>query len=173
METVMAQFRVYFSTLGEHNLSFGHWLLKKIISCCTGSRLVHVAIGNEKVVLSVSLGGISYWPKASYEWAFPGVTHYVDLEGDPVDFEMFKSGVGQPRQYWPTLWRWLRRGQTSLTADCLCTTAVVLWCAGVAIPPDIVSPAQLLEWFKAHGYTVQTHRPRLPLGCRGADSAAG
>jgi hypothetical protein len=148
-------FTVYFSTLDGMPLTNFHRVLVWLTRIFSGSRIVHCAFGDERAVLSSTIGGATLWPTALFEARYPGLVARCNfISPNPVMLEYFVEKVGTKQPIWPTLWRYLSGGAGHWNNDCLCTTILCLRVAGLDVPADITTPVGLLRWLKHKGFTV-------------------
>lgn len=116
----------------------------------TGSRLVHVCVGTDSVVLEPSWTGDKFWPFVPFVYKFPSLTWAVLIPTNNAP--QFKQVPRRSRRSaWPTLARFATLGLTNAD-DCVTSTTGVLASAGVTVPRTVVSPKQLLAWLRSQGF---------------------
>ena len=138
---------LYFSTSRVKNAP---WLLRqmaRIIRIGSLSRIAHVAIGFDGIVLNHAYDGAYYMLTKGYLATNQTLcaTLRIPLKR-AIDFGQFDYLFGVPIRPWPTFLRWLRRGYGPWTTDCLCTVMSCLKDGGVGVPRRIATPAALHKY---------------------------
>jgi len=149
---------IYFLADGPAGDGRRRWI-RWWIRTLTRSRLYHVAVGYDGVVLNPTLAGVMYHAQIAFESDYPHLAVAVDVPAAyPIDLGYYEDRVGRPIDPWPTVVRWLRRGRGPWTADCVCVALECLTAAGVEAPAAIVSPSQLLQWALLRGFPCRSMR---------------
>lgn len=141
------------------------WWLAGLIRILTRSRLTHCAIGYDGAVLEPDMRGNRFWPLIPFAHSFPHIVCAFDVRvSAPIDLDAFSPGV--PKRALPTFLRWLTRGRSGSTEDCVCTVVACLAQGGVAVPRHVVSPQHLHDWLLDNGFH-HTHFEGPPDGVAG------
>lgn len=138
-------FSVYPRTFREPSNLF----LASLSSLLSLSWINHVATGYAGVVVHTSKkSGRRFAPQTAYAAHYQGLRYIVKI---PVDYaiDLNKLELNQPLRIGPSLKRWVSGGRSDLPEDCVGTALMCLIEAGVDVPPDLVSPVQLLRWSRS------------------------
>lgn len=122
------------------------WLTRTI----TRSRLAHVSIGHNGVVLDPDIKGNRAWPLVVYVSNYPTLVCAFSIktpDSPPLD----SLPLNNRKPVLPTLLRWWTGGRVH-TEDCVCITVDMLRAAGVDVPKRIYQPIQLHRWLHDQGY---------------------
>lgn len=126
------------------------FLLAKLTSLISNSRIVHCAVSDGQAVLDITVRGDWYWPFLLYILKYPSLTCLVRVSlVRPIDIDDYAVGI--PKKVFPTILRWLSRGLVD-TDDCASTVAKCLREAGADIPRHIVKPVELHDYLLKKGH---------------------
>lgn len=115
----------------------GRWL--------TGSSHCHVAVGNSTHVMDPAFQGDRLWNRRTFECRYPTLDFAVDIPASPVTLTTSPS----TRSGFAMLARWLSGSRLPVN-DCVTAVVSVLRRGGVAVPPAVTSPRQLLVHLLSH-----------------------
>jgi hypothetical protein len=135
----------------------GSELIKFII----GSRLSHVLIEYDGIVLDSQFTGVRYWAADNFRKVYPGRRVYINMLANT---EPDLSRYEPPAPWGPikavlygTITRFLvyiTRGKVRLADDCVAIANSALREAGHPVPHSITTPVQLLARLKEEGHAV-------------------
>lgn len=105
--------------------------------------MIHVAVGDDRIVAEVTPHGSRFWPGVSWVESVPGLVLIAEAGiARPLDLSRL-DGLPPPRAV-PVIRKSL--GFASGADDCVSTTIAVLRRAGCPVPESILEPAELAEW---------------------------
>lgn len=119
-------------------------IISEVIHLLTWSNLAHVAIADDRHVLSPAASGNRVWPIDRFLGKYPGLTHaYVVPVLNPITAKTYRNRRRMKLALW--LFKWLSGGRVR-TDDCVCVVRRVLADAGVDTPDSCYTPARLSAW---------------------------
>ena len=125
-----------------------------LVSAMSRSRLAHVAIGYDGVVLDPDVAGNRFWPEFSFTDKFPGdrlIGWFTVPITRPIDVDRVPFNI--PKRALPAFIRALSRGRVRLgSQDCVCVVSDMLREGGIDVPSNIVMPQGLFDWLERCGF---------------------
>lgn len=132
--------RVYFISTP---LGIGSWH-SQTIRILTGSKIVHVCIGNHRCVLDPNVRQENLWRRDDFERMYPRISHYMLVRcRHPVIVNATRKGR---LKLLPMVARFATQGVWPETDDCVQVTCRVLRNAGVPVPLRMTTPIELFRW---------------------------
>lgn len=132
--------RVYFISTPP---GVGSWH-SQAIRILTGSKIVHVCIGNSRRVLDPNVRKENLWRRDDFERMYPRISHYMHVRcRHPVIVNATREGR---LKVLPTVARFATNGKWPETDDCVQVTCRVLRRAGVPVPLRMTTPIGLFRW---------------------------